>query len=772
MRRYGLLGRFGVVLLGKALFVPCAIAQTGPDPDLIAYWSLDEPVRGVVGDSAGRSHGTHYSVPDVGVPGRCGTAYSFDGVDDGLTILNNLGSFGDGEFTITAWVKLTSIPQVYPTSAIFVHYAGVPVVGLDVDNASGKPGFGMRDANSFVIETEGDSPINDGQWHFLAGVRGGGTAFFYVDGDLVDCKPTGPLGTVTGGPSYVRIGAVTTGLGHLTDPVPRESFFEGLIDEVKVYSRALSSQEILGEFQNPCPARDPDHLLISWWNLDEPSGTAVADSAGTSHGTNGGAAVGAAGVCGTAYSFDGVSGGLSLNNNLGNFGQGNFTITAWVRPSALPQPPGGQTIFVHYAPGNTGLGINTTTGQPQFGMADPTGGLLLLYDAPDAINDDGWHYLAAVRNGGRSTLYVDGVYAQSATNSNLGDVTAGGPSYVRIGGVYTGPGHLTSPLTTESLFHGLIDEVKVYGVALTAEEIGALYANPCGLGAPPIAIAGENQSAHPGDVVTLDGSDSFDDDTEILLFAWSFVSVPAGSTAVLSGADTDMPTFLVDLLGTYVIQLVVTDGAGLSSEPAEVTVSSQNLPPTASAGEDQGGVAGFPIGLDGSASSDPDEDPITFAWSFFETPAGSAAALSGATTATPSLVPDLPGVYVVRLVVHDGFEPSEPDDVRVTVISGAEFAENATMDALELVVALPASSVTTSGNQRALGNFLSQAIEALQIGDLATAQHKLAQAIGRTDGCALRGAPDGNGPGRDWITSCADQQAAYDLLQQALAAIQ
>ena len=41
----------------------------------------------------------------------------------------------------------------------------------------------------------------------------------------------------------------------------------------------------------------------------------------------------------------------------------------------------------------------------------------------------------------------------------------------------------------------------------------------------------------------------------------------------------------------------------------------------------------------------------------------------------------------------------------------------------------------------------------------------------RTDGCVLRGDPDGNGPGRDWITDCTAQTEAYNLLTDALDAL-
>lgn len=87
------------------------------------------------------------------------------------------------------------------------------------------------------------------------------------------------------------------------------------------------------------------------------------------------------------------------------------------------------------------------------------------------------------------------------------------------------------------------------------------------------------------------------------------------------------------------------------------------------------------------------------------------------------------------------------------------------------VIALSANAVTNQGNQNALMQFLSQVIAALQSGDLAIARQQLAHAIERTDGCALRGMPDGNGPSRDWITTCAAQSQVYPLLRDALAAI-
>ncbi len=186
---------------------------------------------------------------------------------------------------------------------------------------------------------------------------------------------------------------------------------------------------------------------------------------------------------------------------------------------------------------------------------------------------------------------------------------------------------------------------------------------------PPVANAGPDQGVDAGDTVALDGSASSDPDGDPITYAWSFASVPAGSGATLSNASSATPSFVADLAGDYVVQLVVDDGQ-VSSPADSVRVTavsvSGNQPPVANAGPDQGVDAGDTVALDGSASSDPDGDPLTYAWSFTSRPAGSGATLSNASSATPSFVADLAGDYVVQLVVDDGQVNSPADSVRVT----------------------------------------------------------------------------------------------------------
>ncbi|HYX07919.1 MAG TPA: PKD domain-containing protein, partial [Bacteroidales bacterium] len=88
-----------------------------------------------------------------------------------------------------------------------------------------------------------------------------------------------------------------------------------------------------------------------------------------------------------------------------------------------------------------------------------------------------------------------------------------------------------------------------------------------------VADAGADQTATTGQQVTLDGSNSSDKNRDSFDFAWTFKSKPAGSTATLSGADTDSPSFVPDVAGDYVLQLTISNPNGESTDEVTVTVT-------------------------------------------------------------------------------------------------------------------------------------------------------------------------------------------------------
>ena len=194
------------------------------------------------------------------------------------------------------------------------------------------------------------------------------------------------------------------------------------------------------------------------------------------------------------------------------------------------------------------------------------------------------------------------------------------------------------------------------------------------LNSTPIANAGPDQTVFVGEAVQLDGSESTDVDGDSLTFQWAFISIPNDSTANLSDSTVVKPSFAVDLPGTYAVQLIVNDG-NVNSPADSVVIITVNSPPVANAGEDQSALVGDIITLDGTASSDVDGDLLSFQWSFTTRPENSSALLSDPNSVIPSFTIDVPGIYVVQLIVNDGNVNSAPDTVMITTENSPPVAD-------------------------------------------------------------------------------------------------
>jgi hypothetical protein len=189
----------------------------------------------------------------------------------------------------------------------------------------------------------------------------------------------------------------------------------------------------------------------------------------------------------------------------------------------------------------------------------------------------------------------------------------------------------------------------------------------CAINTPPVADAGVDQTVDVGTMVTLDGSNSSDADSDPLTFSWA-LTVPGGSGAILSDTTIVGPTFVPDVEGTYTATLIVNDGTD-DSAPNDTVITAQivvvNNPPLANAGADQNVNVGATVTLDGSGSSDADGDPLTYSWAL-TTPGGSGATLSDTTAVGPNFMPDVVGTYTATLIVNDGTDDSAADTVLIT----------------------------------------------------------------------------------------------------------
>lgn len=202
----------------------------------------------------------------------------------------------------------------------------------------------------------------------------------------------------------------------------------------------------------------------------------------------------------------------------------------------------------------------------------------------------------------------------------------------------------------------------------------------------PVANAGPDQKVLPGALVKLDGIASSDADGDPLTYSWTLTTVPPGSTATLSDGAARNPTFVADVAGNYVARLIVRDGK--ANSPADGVSVVANTRPLANAGPDQSVTAGALVALNGSASSDPEGDPLTYKWSFTSVPVGSAAVLANATTVAPSFTADLAGSYVVKLIVNDGKANSPADGVTISadVAPPAQVVANGGFETVDPVV--------------------------------------------------------------------------------------
>lgn len=122
-----------------------------------------------------------------------------------------------------------------------------------------------------------------------------------------------------------------------------------------------------------------------------------------------------------------------------------------------------------------------------------------------------------------------------------------------------------------------------------------------------------------------------------------------------------------------------------------------NVAPVANAGADQTIPYGRVVTLDGSGSHDPDAWPnaLTYSWTIWQRPYGSAAAITGATSKLATFTPDKAGSYVVLLTVSDGEMTSVPSPTVITIANTPPVAKAGADQYVKLVS--PAPTVTLSG---------------------------------------------------------------------------
>jgi hypothetical protein len=205
------------------------------DPLLAAYWKLDEAEGSIAQNSVSDNDGTLHGEPLwQPIDGKKDGSLAFDGNDDYVEtgfVLNP----ADGAFSVFAWIK-----DGAPGNVIISQTDGADIgeIWLGAKAVSGKlmtrlvaPPAGRNVPQPLVSE----SVITDGQWHHVGFVWDGAYRSLYVDGVEIakDATAQKPLKSATGG---LYIGAGKN--------LEAGTFFSGLIDDVRIYNKALSAEQI------------------------------------------------------------------------------------------------------------------------------------------------------------------------------------------------------------------------------------------------------------------------------------------------------------------------------------------------------------------------------------------------------------------------------------------------------------------------------------------------------------------------------------------------
>ena len=205
---------------------------------LVGSWHFSESAGMKAADLSGNGFdGTLTSGP-AWASGKFGNGIQFDGVDDYVDAGNKAAlNPRTGNFTIEAWVKGTGIERMIVRKG----FSGGDYMFMFM--TSGVLRFNMYDGTN-DRNTYSTTAINDNAWHHLVGTRTGNTLQVYVDGNAEGTPSTAVLNDVNPNAAFI-IGKAGT---------QNQWYFNGIIDEVRIYNRSLSPAEIQ-EHYNATKAR-------------------------------------------------------------------------------------------------------------------------------------------------------------------------------------------------------------------------------------------------------------------------------------------------------------------------------------------------------------------------------------------------------------------------------------------------------------------------------------------------------------------------------------
>jgi hypothetical protein len=468
---------------------------SGPSSGLIGWWTFDgKNMTNNVADSSGQgNHGNLTGqAATTTVAGRLGQALSFDGVNDVVSMPGTADLLdGASAVSFSLWVKPSALNDL--RGMVSRYNGGGDGWGIESSYAAegGNDDFLVFiTGNDYGYTTS--NYLSVGMWRHAVVVFDGSLTGnsnrlkLYVDGSPATLTFTGTIPAALESLSYLfQIGGYTG------------SFFNGNIDDVRIYNRAVTTSEARMLYSqgvskmNVAPSgTNLTTGLVGYWTFDGKNMTSnVADSSGQgNHGNLSGqaATTTASGKLGQSLRFDGTNDYVIVGNESAfDFERTDpFTISMWLKPTvsdttiqvpfskgADSSPYQGISWVTNYA--NTG----TNAGHMTIMIANNIGSNSLRPTTVSAtnLNDGSWHHYTLIYDGSSVLagvrLYQDGV--SLALNEGFG-VSTLTDSILTNSAVSLGARSDGAP-TNQEFYNGLMDDVRVYNRALTATEAKMLY---------------------------------------------------------------------------------------------------------------------------------------------------------------------------------------------------------------------------------------------------------------------------------------------------------
>jgi Concanavalin A-like lectin/glucanases superfamily/Peptidase A4 family len=430
--------------------MPAGAAATSQSP--VAEYSFDEdPGEGTtVEDLSGDGNTATIEGAEWVPGGRYGGAMKFDAAkEDRLSAPASEDLDLEEEFTLEAWVRPETEAEEYalilgkensvsPHFA-YVLYAQTPQNRAKAFFAEGAPGH---------LEAEGGSPAPR-TWTHIAVTDDGAHSRLYVDGHLVDTAES------VGIPS-------TDGDLVIGGNKAFAAFFDGKIDEVRIYNRPLDEAEIQSDAATPIET--PSTGPVAEYSFDEKNEESAADLTG--HGNTAtveGAEWVQHGKYGGAYKFDAAKGDVLTVPAAEDLDlTEEFTLEAWIKPESTHEF---ENILEKENSGEPGYSYLLTDHHDQLGAYLQEEPAYSLFSPGEEIEPHTWNHVALTYDGSRVHLYLNGTQVSSEV----------APSFVSTdGALKIGGGEGLGG----NSFDGKIDEVRIYNRALDGAELGADIETP------------------------------------------------------------------------------------------------------------------------------------------------------------------------------------------------------------------------------------------------------------------------------------------------------